>query len=239
MLGIIVTLYKKLELIYKDIVINTSIGLKQGGPASCLFFIFYINKFIRNLKNIIPEDDFLSDLHALLLMDDTVILATSRKALIDKLNVLKSFCEESNMKMNSEKTKFFAINGTIEEKQKIVFIDGQIISYTDKYIYLGADFTDDGHMRSVIRHHCERKRSQVNKFAAFVNQNPNMPYKYKKLVAESAIFSSILFGTESWLFNGNSILQPINTLYMDIIKILLNVRRKTSNICCQMMFFKR
>ena len=50
--------------------------VKQGGEK-----ISAINNFV--------TDGFLKDLHCLLLMDDTVIFATSREAMQEKLETLK------------------------------------------------------------------------------------------------------------------------------------------------------
>ena len=54
--------------------------VKQGAANSCALFTFYINETIRKLKEF-GEDGFLGDMHSLLFMDDTVVLATSREAM--------------------------------------------------------------------------------------------------------------------------------------------------------------
>ena len=47
-----------------------------------------------------------------MLMDDTVILATSRERAVEKIQILRSFCLSSGMVINNEKTKFMVINGS-------------------------------------------------------------------------------------------------------------------------------
>ena len=54
-----------------------------------------------------------------MLMDDTVILATSRERLIQKLSLLQECCQNAGMVINEKKTEFMAINGTEEEKDPI------------------------------------------------------------------------------------------------------------------------
>ena len=56
-------------------------------------------------------------LHVLLLMDDAVIMATSREMCLKKLEVVYEFCCESGMKINEKKTKFFVVNGEECDRQ--------------------------------------------------------------------------------------------------------------------------
>jgi hypothetical protein len=84
-----------------------------------------------------------------MLMDDTVILATSKERCMEKLNVLMDFCQHSGMIINEGKTKFMAVNGKREDKQAMhVSSSDQSLNYKiehcEQYTYLGAIFTADG-----------------------------------------------------------------------------------------------
>ena len=46
-------------------------------------------------------------LHVLMYMDDTVLLATTRAAMLSKITILYEFGNEYGMKVNLAKTKFF------------------------------------------------------------------------------------------------------------------------------------
>ena len=61
-------------------------GVKQGGCTSCSIFTFYIDETVRAVKQY-GQDGWLNDL--LLFMDDTVVFATSKIALQQKLLALK------------------------------------------------------------------------------------------------------------------------------------------------------
>ncbi len=63
-------------------------GVHQGASTSCQLFTFFIKSTIDAIATSGP-DGWLSNLHTLLLMDDTVILATSRKQMHKKLKLLK------------------------------------------------------------------------------------------------------------------------------------------------------
>ena len=69
------------------------------------------------------SDGYLGGLHTLLLMDDTILLATSRERLEKKFKVVQPFCTEYGMAINIKKTKFMITNGSIDEKSDIVSDD--------------------------------------------------------------------------------------------------------------------
>ena len=117
-------------------IITTAIGVRQGSPTSCLLFILYVNDLIKLIKETCEPDGFLSWLHLLMLMDDTVLLATSREKLIKKVTLLVQFCKKYGMVINESKTKLMVINGTINDKQSII-INNLSIQHCDIYIYLG------------------------------------------------------------------------------------------------------
>ena len=103
-------MYKNTVNILNSIKIDTSSGVRQGSPTSCLLFIIYVDKMVRMIKDAVPVDGFLRNLHVLMLMDDTVILATSREACLRKLDAVLSYCREYGMELNIKKTKFFVVN---------------------------------------------------------------------------------------------------------------------------------
>ena len=114
-----------------------TVGLRQGSPTSGFLFTLYINDLVREMKAICGLDDFLGWVHCLLLMDDTILLATTREKAAAKINVLENFCGTSGMVINIAKTKFMVINGNQEDRQPIVDDDlcvKNCDSYTDNRI---------------------------------------------------------------------------------------------------------
>ena len=108
------TMLSALRNMYKDTCnvlnatkISTSSGVRQGAPSSGLLFITYVDKMVKMIKESVQSDGFLGRLHALMLMDDTVIMATSRENCLKKLDAVLKFCEEYGMEINEKKTKFF------------------------------------------------------------------------------------------------------------------------------------
>ena len=111
MLMAITGLYCDTRLLFGAAIITASIGVCQGSPSSCLLFTLYVNELVRDLKRECGYDGYLGWLHSLLLMDDTVLLATTREQAINKIRILKECCSKSGMEINQSKTKFMVING--------------------------------------------------------------------------------------------------------------------------------
>ena len=85
-------------------------------------------------------------------------------------------------------------------------VDDIQICYSTQYLYLGAWFSDSGKMADIIALHEKSNQAVVNKFSIFCAANSQMPYRYKKLVLDVAVMSSLIYSSESW-FTGN--IKPI------------------------------
>ena len=179
MLRIITALYRSTKAILRSTVILTSVGIKQGAPTSCYLFVIYINEMVRRIRHAFAADGFLGVLHVLLLMDDTVLLATTRHQALAKLEVLVAWCGDYGMHINLKKTMFMVVNGEVGDKEPLIAGD-VIVKYTTKYLYLGAWVTDSGKWCDVIQLHEEHCNEVVNKFAIFCSANTNMPFFIKK-----------------------------------------------------------
>jgi hypothetical protein len=164
-----------------------------------------------------------------MLMDDTVLLATSHEQAEEKVCVLNEFCTSSGMMINQAKTQFMAINGAAEDKEPLE-VDGVTIENCSSYTYLGCIFTQDANLKNAIKEQCSRKMCHVTKFEAFIEKNRNAPFKVKEKVWSAALVSSILYGIESWL--GLAAIETANAMYMRSVRTLLGVRKTTAGELC-------
>ncbi len=228
MLLALAAMYKYTNSVIGTALIATTVGVRQGSPTSCMLFVIYVNAMVQMIKQGCPPDGFLSWLHVLVMMDDTVLLSTTREGAIRKLSILYSFCRSHGMVLNSNKTKFMVVNGNNEDKEAIVYNDERI-DYCDDYMYLGSPFTDDGSPSTAVKLHATKKMCHVLKFISFVNRNNDIPFFIKKKVFDAAITTSVLYGCESWL---NCDIKPIEKQYKWCIKQLLGVRKTTNNDVC-------
>ena len=163
MLGVIVAMYSITQNVLGTAIITTIIGVRQGSPTSCLLFILYVNDLIKLLKEACQPDGFLSWLHLLMLMHDTVLLATDRENIVRKCNLLIQFCNKYGMIVNESKTKLMVINGNINDKQPIV-VNNLSITHADSYIYLDSPFSSDGSLSTAIKLHVQAKMGHFHNF---------------------------------------------------------------------------
>ena len=108
--------------------------------------------------------------HILVVMDDTVLLlSTSRRNMMKKLEILQQFCGVFDMMMNCSKTKFFVTNGQEGDTEPIQMND-LVIEHCINYVYLGPPFTCDGSVSSAVWIHAKRKLSHGLKYVSFLKK---------------------------------------------------------------------
>ena len=195
-------------------------GVRQGGASSCSLFTFYINKTITAI-NSFGDDRFLGSLHCLLLMDDTVLLATSRESMLKKLDLLISATDSLDMELHPHKSKFMVVNSI--DKEPIVF-GNTTISHTEKYVYLGNPISI-APISTQVADHLSMKSTHIRKFSTFLAKNSNAPFWVKSKVLESALCSAIFYGSESWI---TADLTAANRAHIGALKNMLGVRQQTN-----------
>ena len=200
---------------------RTSQGVKQGGSTSCKLFTAYIDPTV-DAVNTCGNDDWLGNLHILLLMDDTVVFASSRATLCQKLDLLKRAADNIGMKIHPTKSQFMAVNSN---DIRPIDLPGARISHTTQYTYLGANISNDS-IADQIKTHISNKQKHVIKFYSFLAKNSDCPYKVKHKVWQSALNATILYGCETWCTKN---LRPVETQYNSSLKQLLAVRQTTCN----------
>ena len=229
MLTALVAMYKCTGSVIGTALLMSTIGVRQGSPTSCILFVLYINDMIRMIKQRCQMDGFLAWLHVMVLMDDTILLSTTKIGMKRKLEILYDFCDTYGMIINSDKTKFMVVNGNDEDREPIVQNNNAVIHYCNQYIYLGSPFTDDGSATTAIKIHASSKMCHTLKYVSFVGKNNDVPFIVKRKVFDAALMSTLLYGCESWL-DGN--LKPVEKQYKWCIKQLLGVRKTTNNDLC-------
>ena len=223
-----IAMYKVTKIILGTAVIMAAIGVRKGAPTSCFLFNSFVDTLIVMFKQRCDNDGFLCRLHVLMLMDDTVILATSRRKLEEKLNILWEYCDTHGMLVNTDKTKFMVICGDDHDKLPIDRPNNHI-QHCDEYVHLGTIFTSNGVSKSSLEKHTKEKEKHLHKLVIFLNTNRVFQFCVKHKVVEAAFNAAILYGCESWI--GVSC-QVVEKLYISAIKCFLGVRRTTAYDLC-------
>ena len=142
--------------------IEAEAGVRQGSPSSCFLFTTYVNPMVRMIKEY-GTDGWLECLHLLLLMDDTVLLSTTRDGIICKFQKVLDYCAQFNMRVNEKKTKLLTVNVT--ESQPLIFYN-ITIECCDRYIYLGNAIMNEA-VRVQVEDHIQSQAKNVRKFQSF------------------------------------------------------------------------
>ena len=220
MITALIAMYSSTTNILGTTVITATIGVRQGSPTSCYLFVIFVDVLILLIKSKCSPEPILGWLHTLMLMDDTVILATSREKMAEKLKLLDEYCSTSGMRLNESKTRLMVINGTPMDKIPFV-ISNLVIKHCSSYVYLGVIFSADGKCTTSLAEHLANKTKELNKLLIFFAANYDAQFRVKKKVLEAAFLSSILYGCESWL---KVSLKPVETMYMKAVRALLGIR---------------
>ncbi len=186
MLTTLAAMYRVTESILGTAVVTATRGVRQGLSTSCFLFVIFVNELIKLIKNVCQPEPFLEWVHMLMLMDDTVLLSTTREGIAKKLAVLVDFCKEYEMKVNCAKTKFFVVNGEAGDEQPLCVGD-LVVNHCVSYVYLGSPFTWDGSVTTSVKEHATEKLCQVLKFVTFIEKHNTVPFIVKRRVFEAAL----------------------------------------------------
>lgn len=227
MLKALAALYKPSLNIIGTTTASSKAGVRQGAPSSGFLFTFYVNKLIRKLKEF-GDDGYLKELHCTMLMDDTAIFATSREHLLQKIKVLTDFCEEYQMIINEEKTKFMVIGGNHIDRKEIQTVNIKI-NNCDEYNYLGMVFTQNGKQLTALQRQASTKQKHLLKLAQYTFKNKDHPIHVKMKVLQAAFNAALLYGIESWI---DCDMSTMNAIYIKAIKLVLGIRENSTNEIC-------
>ena len=200
---------------------STSAGVRQGASTSCPLFTFVIDPTVDAVATDGP-DGWLDTLHSLLLMDDTVVFATSRERLVQKLTQLKQCTDDLGMVIHSSNSQFLVIN---DDDTRPIMIDTITISHTDRYVYLGIPIRAKS-IAAQVKDHLKSKAGLVLKFLSFLAKNTDAHFSVKQTVWESALNSAIFYRCETWM---TSNLKAAESVYSSTLKQQLRVRATTCN----------
>ena len=198
-------------------------GVLQGSASSTILFIAYTSDVIKIFKEYFPAEELIHCYHILLHADDSLILATSKKSLIEKFRKLDEYCKQNYIRLQLSKCCFLAINS--DDKSNIK-LDNSIIENKSEFIYLGSTITDSGIISKDLKTEIKQREIKFNKFFAYITQNKNAPLEIKVKMLQSCLLSAILYNCESW---GDADLKPLEEKYNQALKYMLGIRKTTCN----------
>jgi hypothetical protein len=140
----------------------------------------------------------LKPISGLLYADDIILLSESAKGLHKSLDILKTYCDKWNLKVNIGKTKVIVFNKSGRILKGFSFLyDDEPISLTNEYKYLGILFKPSGIFSDAINYlsknackamFCIRKSLYSNK--------SNIPIHMKRF--EACVNHILLYCSKVW-----------------------------------------
>ena len=117
-------------------------------------FSLYINDLIDHFgSECEPLELKKKPISCLLYADDIILLSESAKGLQKSLDILKTYCDKWNLKINIGKTKVIVFNKSVRILKGFSFLyDDEPISLTNEYKYLGILFKPSGTFSDAINY---------------------------------------------------------------------------------------
>jgi endonuclease/exonuclease/phosphatase family metal-dependent hydrolase len=196
--------------------INVTEGLMQGCVASPLLFTLYIADIVDLLKNSGVSGISLNDLyelHILLFADDTVLLASSARALQLKINLLHRYFKQLGLIVNISKTKVVVFRRGGRLPSNLCFRLGEeVIQIKPQYRYLGVIFS------SVFRKASEDAKKKGMKalgstWSLFCRGKINDWNAHSKLF-HSLVASTILYASHIWASDYLDVIEKVQSRFI-------------------------
>ena len=201
--------------------IDTQYGLTQGRSSSAKLFSFYVSDM--------PDKTHSPQNRSLIaqLADDTAIVAPSIDDLRLRLARLFEYSNNKSLFVNTEKTKILdlSINPV---KTPVQISDNKYIEHVDKkgYTYLGITMIHSRSQQDHIRHNINKKKGNIAKFFAWIENNMYAPIKHKIHVLYTCVFPAILYGAETW-WDFEPVYDELLQMERTAIKKCLGVKQST------------
>jgi hypothetical protein len=193
----VIAKFKNIEGWSKEI--NCNIGVKQGCPLSPTLFGIYIDK----LEDCLEKEGCVGPtltgivINLLLYADDIILMARSPHDLENQLRILKDFCSNMGMTVNTDKTKVMIIKSNKIPYDTFIY-DNNNLEEVTSYKYLGIDI----HHKLNWNYSIEKRI--IGGWKAYYGLENNCKsvdlwsWDKKKLLFETLVTPVILYGCEVW-----------------------------------------
>lgn len=149
---------------------ESTVGVKQGDPASPVFFGIFIDRLEVYLARHCTEPGAelaMRVVRALLYADDVVLTSESAEGLQEMLDRLGEFCTANSMFVNQEKSEVVVFGGSqrppgAERPAAVFTYNGVELPTKSHYIYLGLRFEDGQPARLAIKAAVARARKALH-----------------------------------------------------------------------------
>ncbi len=126
-------------------------GIKQGDTLSPYLFNLYLNDINHIFSSRECNSSTLGEtyVHCLLILSETA------QGLQNSLNKLSIYCKTCHLQLNIKKTTVMMFSNWKPETVKF-FYDTESLAISDKYTYLGIQFTRNGNLKEAVSVLCDK-----------------------------------------------------------------------------------
>ena len=231
-------------IIYNDNtseIFKSNMGIKQGDTLSTTLFNLYINDLAEqfNFAENNPISIGNTKISCLLYADDLILMSTSHESLQKCINKLEQYCTTWKLDINLSKTKIMIFNkqGALIKKYKFYYKDN-IIENVREYKYLGFVFSCSGTGNTGIRNLLKQAKKAWYALQYYLKTSKNKNISTYLHLFDTQIKPILLYACEAWAdslkdvgnITGNIQKNEIERFHISVLKQLLGVHKKTSNI---------
>jgi len=184
---------------------RTTVGVRQGCLLSpCLFNIFLEQIMMDALEGFEGTVSIGGrKICNLRFADDIDLLAGSREELSDLTTRLDDMAKGYGMEISTEKSKTMTMGSASDVPSQEVSMGGELLEEVDHFKYLGATITADGKSEKEIRTRMAKGFQALSQLTR-INKSNNISTSTKVHLLRSVVFSTFLYGCESWTLSTSS-----------------------------------
>ena len=209
---------------------DINIGVRQGCVLSPLLFNIFICDLAKTLmeQENAPEVGPMS-INSLFWADDLVLFSKDEEGLQNMLNILERYCIENQLSVNTKKTKCMIFNKTGRLLLRPFYLNGVQLEMVRSYKYLGFLLTPSGELKSGLKDLRDRAFRAFMKVKNDMGRSFNQDVPLALSLVDSLIKPILLYASDFWGCFKLPRSNPIQNLYMSIMKQILGVQKQTTN----------
>ena len=208
-----------------------NLGVRQGCVLSPLLFNIFLCDLAKNLQGLenAPTLDTLS-INSLFWADDLVMFSRDEEGLQNMLSILEEYCRDNHLLVNTKKTKCMIFNKGGRLLLRKFLLNGVQLEVVRSYKYLGFIITPSGELNTGFKDLRDRA------FRAFMKIKTDLGMAFGQDIplclslVDTLIKPILLYASDFWGCSRMAKSNPIETLYMRILKQILGVQKQTTNV---------
>jgi hypothetical protein len=206
---------------------DVNIGVRQGCILSPLLFNIFLSDLAKSLHDI--KFPAVGNINSLFWADDLVMFSDSEEGLQKMLNVLEIYCRENELTVNTKKTKCMIFNKTGRLLLRAFYLNDVQLECVRAYKYLGFIVTPSGEINTGLKDLRDRAFRAFMKVKRDLGESFNQDVGLILSLIDSLVKPILLYASDFWGCFNLPKSNPIENMYMSMLKQVLGVQKQTTN----------